>query len=279
MRLRTLPVSLAGVVCAVGFNLSDGTFKVLPAAICFVFAFLCQVASNFANEYFDYRAGRDKSGREGPRRGVTEGDISPDAMRNATFGTLILAAVLGLLLVQWGGWWLIAAGAIIGLGALAYSTGPYPLSTHCLGELAVIIFFGIVPVNLTYYVQSLSWSVPVFMASLAIGLLGANVLVVNNTRDIPDDRSVGKHTLATVFGRRAMMILYTINAIAAAALTLPTWIEAGGFWYIIPAFFTGIWIAIALKMSKLYGAAMTPCLGMTAVSMFAYSLLLTLALT
>ena len=151
MRLRTLPVSVAGVIMAIGYNISTGTLKCLPVLLCLAFAVLCQIASNFANEYYDYKAGRDRVGREGPRRGVTEGDIAPRAMKFAIFAVLAAAALIGLSLTCWGGLWLIAAGILIGVGALAYSTGPWPLSTHCLGEVAVIIFFGIIPVNLTYY--------------------------------------------------------------------------------------------------------------------------------
>ena len=110
MRLRTLPVSVAGVLMAVGYNIGAGSFKALPAVICLIFAVLCQIASNFANEYYDYKAGRDRRGRQGPRRGVTEGEISPGAMKAATFGVLAAAAALGLSLTYWGGAWLIAAG-------------------------------------------------------------------------------------------------------------------------------------------------------------------------
>jgi len=105
MRLRTLPVSVAGVFTATGLALLDGGFKWLPAAICLVFAVLAQIASNFANEYFDYRDGLDRKGRVGPRRGVTEGDISPQAMLRAAIGTLFVAALLrpGCLL-YWEHW-------------------------------------------------------------------------------------------------------------------------------------------------------------------------------
>lgn len=137
VRVRTLPVSVAGVLTAVAYAVANGTFKALPSALCLVFALLCQTASNFANEYYDYRAGRDRVGREGPRRGVTEGDISPAAMKAATYGVLVVAAIVGLSLTLWGGMWLIAVGALIGIFALAYSAGPWPLSTHCMGEVAV----------------------------------------------------------------------------------------------------------------------------------------------
>ena len=141
MRLRTLPVSVAGVVTAVAYAIADDVFDAVASLLCLTFALLCQVASNFANEYYDYRAGRDRVGREGPRRGVTEGDLTPWAMKRATFGVLAVAACVGMALTCWGGLWLIGVGAVIGIFALAYSAGPWPLSTHCMGEAAVLFLF------------------------------------------------------------------------------------------------------------------------------------------
>jgi len=270
MRLRTLPVSVAGVLTAIAFNIADGTFKALPAFLCLVFALLCQIASNFANEYYDYRAGRDKAGREGPRRGVTEGDLTPRAMKHATYGVLAAAALVGLTLTHWGGLWLIFVGLFIGIFALAYSAGPWPLSTHCLGEVAVIIFFGIIPVNFTYYVQAQSWWWPVLFTSVSIGLMGANVLIINNYRDADEDAAVGKHTLANTLGRRAMPILYIANALLAVALILP-------FRFInpvIPVLYLASAIIIGLKIIRLDGRKLNPYLGCTAMSMFIFSLLL-----
>ena len=154
MRLRTLPVSVAGVIAAWGLASLYGASRLLPALLCLAFAVLAQIASNFANEYYDYRDGLDRPGREGPRRGVTEGDITPRAMLVATFATLGVACCIGLSLIAFGGWWLLIVGAVTALGALAYSAGPYPLSRHALGEVAVVVFFGIVPVNLTFYLQT-----------------------------------------------------------------------------------------------------------------------------
>ena len=148
-RLRTLPVSMSGVIIAIGIAKWHHQFKWQPALLCLAFALLAQIASNTANEYFDYKKGTDKPGRVGPRRGVTEGDIRPETLRNVTFGLLALAGVVGCCLIPYGGWWLLPVGIVIALAALAYSTGPYPLSYHGLGELTVFIFFGLVPVNLT----------------------------------------------------------------------------------------------------------------------------------
>ena len=271
-RLRTLPVALAGIVTTLGYNLLNDNVNWPPLVLCLLFALLCQIASNFANEYFDYRAGRDRVGREGPRRGVTEGDITPRAMRTAIFATLSLAACAGLALIAWGGWWLIAIGIAVMVGVFAYSTGPYPLSTHGWGEVAVIIFFGIVPVCLTYYVETLQWSWQLLRGGIAIGLLGANVLIVNNYRDVEDDIAVGKRTLAVIMGRRAMIALYIVNALAAIILMLPDWWCRAQLWILVFPALTAIGaVAIAMAMSRHRGASLTPLLGMTAMLMCLYS--------
>lgn len=268
MRLRTLPVSAAGVLTAIGYNVGDGTFKAAPAALCMIFALLAQVASNFANEYYDYRDGLDRAGRDGPRRGVTEGDITPGAMLRATYATLGMACCVGLSLLWWGGWWLLIAGIVIALGAMAYSAGPYPLSRHGLGEVAVIIFFGVIPVNLTYYVQSGYFAWPVGIASAAIGLMGANVLLVNNYRDADDDASVGKRTLAVIMGRGFAYSLYLINGVLGMLLLL----DAMGVHQWIAWVYLAVHLLLCMMLKHRTGWAINPLLGMTAVAMLAVAL-------
>lgn len=270
-RLRTLPVSVAAVVATLGYNYIYNNVNYAPWSLCLAFAVLCQIASNYANEYFDYTAGRDRAGREGPRRGVTEGDITPRAMRRAIAITLLAAACTGLCLVAWGGWWLIAVGAAVGIGVFAYSTGPFPLSTLGLGEVAVVIFFGIVPVCLTYYVETLQWSVDVLAGGVSLGLLGANVLIINNYRDIEDDAAVGKRTLAVRYGRGAMRVMYLGDAAVAVVLMAPQW-NGTGAWAIVPAATLCAAVAIFIAMGRRRGASLTPLLGMTAMTMCAYAL-------
>lgn len=272
MRLRTLPVSVSGVIAALAYAIMGGTFKAAPAILCLIFAVLAQIASNFANEYYDFRAGLDAPGREGPRRGVTEGDITPHAMLVATFGTLGLACLVGLSLIYWGGWWLIAAGITIAVGVLIYSTGPYPLSHHALGELAVIAFFGIIPVNLTFYLQSGVWDMTVFFGSLSIGLMGANVLIINNYRDLEDDRSVGKTTLAVLVGRPVTSFLYLINGWVAIALVTPVWSVIGGLGWCVPVIYATVHTLLWFCMGSRRGARLTPLLGGTAMLMLFYAI-------
>jgi 1,4-dihydroxy-2-naphthoate octaprenyltransferase len=251
-------------------------FSLVPALLCLLFAILAQIASNFANEYYDFRKGVDRKGREGFRRGVTEGDITPAAMKYATFGTLAAAAVVGCLMLFYGSWWLVPIGLCIGLFALAYSAGPYPLSHHGLGDVAVVIFFGIVPVTLTCYLQQGGWrelwlSLPI---SVAVGLLAANVLIVNNCRDEDDDRAVGKRTTVVIFGRKAMGWVYLFSGIVAMGIVfyMLRWI------YPVSAVMAAIFLAMHFhtwrKLVSGSGAALNPVLGATARNLLVFTLLL-----
>lgn len=220
MRLRTLPASVAGVLAGTACATYHHGFAIAPMIICLVFAVIAQIASNFANEYYDFKYGLDKKGREGFRRGVTEGDISPAAMKRATYLLLAFDAVLGCSLILWGGWWLIPVGAAIAVFAVAYSAGPYPLSHHGLGDIAVVIFFGLVPVVFTEYVQTQVFRLDYVTVCVAFakGLMITNILVVNNYRDYEDDKAVGKRTTVVIFGRKTMANVYLLNGLVAATL-------------------------------------------------------------
>ena len=282
-RLRTLPVSLSGVVIAIGLAQWYGHFKWVPAMLCLLFALLAQIVSNTANEYFDYLSGTDKPGRVGPRRGVTEGDISPRTLRNVTIGLLALACAVGCCLIPYGGWWLLPVGIVIVVAALAYSTGPYPLSYHGLGELMVFIFFGLVPVNLTYYVQALRWDPLVLLCSITTGLLAVNVLLINNYRDVVDDREAGKRTSVVIFGRPAAAFSYLLNGYMGMALLTVLWlmIVLGRMplWTLaIPVIYLVLHTATWYKLRHRDGAALNPLLGETARNMLIFTVLLTIAM-
>lgn len=281
MRLRTLPVSIAGVIAGCGCAAFYGKFSLIPAAICFLFAIIAQIVSNFANEYYDYRNGLDRKGRDGFRRGVTEGDISPDAMKRAVYLLLFSDCLLGCSLIYFGGWWLIAIGAAIALFALLYSTGPYPLSHHGLGDIAVIIFFGFVPVCFTCYVQTGVWdwgsvSIPI---SFAIGMMGANVLIINNYRDADDDRAVGKHTSVVIFGRKTMRTVYLLFGLGATILVcLALWERISALWLLAPASYLAVHVSLWRALGRLKGSALNPLLGLTAMTLLFFSIILAAAL-
>lgn len=278
MRLRTLPVSLAGVIYAGALGVLSLRFDIVPWGMCMAFALLAQVASNFANEYYDFAAGLDKAGRDGPRRGVTEGDITPQAMKHAAFGTLGVACLIGIALVAlYGEWWMYLAGVVTSLGVMAYSTGPYPLSHHGLGEVAVVFFFGIVPVTLTYMLMGGPFAWWLLASSVGIGMMGANVIIVNNYRDMEDDRAVGKRTLAVRIGRRGMSSLYLANGFMAVILTLPEWVAAARMGCLLPCLYLVLHVVLYIRLVRGRGKALNPLLGMTACLMMLYAILFSLA--
>ena len=278
IRVRTLPVSISGVVAGVACAIVQGEFSLIPALQCLLFATLAQIASNFGNEYYDYKKGVDCKGREGFRRGVTEGDITPKAMRYATFGALSAAAAVGCTMLLYGSWWLIPVGICIALFALAYSAGPYPLSHYGLGDIAVVIFFGIVPVTFTCYLQQGSWeglyiSLPI---SVSIGLMSANVLIVNNYRDYESDKAVNKRTTVVLFGRKAMGLCYLLSGIIAMAIILPLLYSLSPYSSIIPAIYIILHIISWRKLVTRSGKALNPILGETAKNLFIFTILLLL---
>ena len=286
MRLRTLPVSLSGALIALGFAKWNHCFRLVPAILCIVFALLAQIVSNFTNEYYDYKRGADKKGRVGPRRGVTEGDIKPRTLKIATYATLAVACGVGLAMLPYapaGKWWvLVLVGVVTAVGALAYSTGPYPLSYHTLGELAVFIFYGIIPVNFTYYVVAGGFDPFVMMASICIGFMGVNVLLVNNYRDEADDREAGKRTSVVVFGKQAGLVAYLFNGYIGFAVMAALWLRmffTMPLWALFaPVIYLILHTLTWLQLRKRTGAALNPLLGATARNMLIFTILLLIPL-
>ena len=274
MRLRTLPVSIAGVFAGIGCAFMLDSFKAVPALTCLIFAILAQIAANFGNEYYDYRNGIDRKGRAGFRRGVTEGEIAPISMKYATFAVLALAAIVGCTMLFYGPWWLLVVGFLIMIFALAYSAGPYPLSHHGLGDLAVVIFFGIVPVTFTCFLQTGNWKGLdiVIPTSATVGLLAANVLIVNNYRDMEDDASVGKHTTVVIFGRKFMNIVYLLSGVAGMVIMIPVWTILPLWALTIPALYLVLHLKVWLTLRQETGTALNPLLGRTAVNLLVFSL-------
>ena len=274
-RLRTLPVSVAGVSMASGIAVLYHRFEWLPALLCFAFAVLAQVVSNFANEYYDFLRGTDKKGRVGPRRGVTEGDITPGLLLRATIGTLAVACAVGCGLIPFGGWWLIPVGILIAVFAFAYSAGPYPLSYHGLGDVAVLVFFGLVTVNLTFYLQAGYFAPLTILASVTIGLMGVNVLLVNNYRDVDDDREAHKRTTVVIFGRKVASAAYLINGYVGISLLAPLWFAAPLWVLAVPALYLVLHTVTWNRLTHSDGAALNPLLGATARNMLIFAVLLT----
>ncbi|HET7723301.1 MAG TPA: 1,4-dihydroxy-2-naphthoate polyprenyltransferase [Propionibacteriaceae bacterium] len=225
-RPRTLPAAVSPVVAGSGAALLAGRFAPVVAALCLVVALALQVAVNYANDYSDGIRGTDAE-RVGPMRLVGSGAASPPSVKRAAFAAFGVAAVAGLAVVALSGqWWLLLVGVAAILAAWYYTGGSHPYGYAGLGEVMVFVFFGLVAVTGTTYVQAHRVTVVSVIAAVAVGLVACQVLVANNLRDIRGDREVGKRTLATRLGDRGTRVLYlamsivvTVAVVVLAALT------------------------------------------------------------
>jgi 1,4-dihydroxy-2-naphthoate polyprenyltransferase len=226
-RPKTLPAAVAPVVVGSALAAHDHRFDAGAAVLCLGFALLVQIGTNFANDYHDFIHGADTAARVGPRRAVASGLVAPQVMWRATVAVFAAAFLLGLGLIHWGGPWMLAVGLASILSGLAYTGGPWPLGYHGFGDLFVFVFFGLVAVNFTYFVQAGGFAGSAILAGAAIGLLGSNILLVNNYRDAETDAAARKRTLVVRFGRGFAQIQFAASL--AAALLIPFLLLARGF--------------------------------------------------
>ncbi|MGC6456010.1 MAG: 1,4-dihydroxy-2-naphthoate polyprenyltransferase [Coraliomargaritaceae bacterium] len=199
-RPKTLPAALAPVLLASALAHAHSGFNCTAATLCLLFALFMQIGTNLANDYLDGIKGTDTADRIGPRRAVASGEISPRSMRCAAVSVLLFGFCLGLALIPFGGWWLLAVGLASVACAWCYTGGPYPLAYNGLGDLFVLLFFGLIAVGVTYYVQTGTVVFDAWLLGLGCGLLINNLLVVNNYRDREGDMEAGKNTLVVRLG-------------------------------------------------------------------------------
>ena len=223
--LASRPKTLTGAAVPVLIALSaawheaPSDFLWLPAALCLLFALLMQVDANLVNDYFDWADGVDTAERLGPERAVAQGWVTPRAMRWGITLVTLLSAATGLPLVVWGGWKMVWVGLACVVCCFLYTL---LFSRRALGDVLVLVFFGLVPVCATYYIQTHALTREVVLLSLASGLVIDCLLLVNNYRDRETDAHVCKVTLVTLIGPRTTEVLYLMTGIIAVALTLPS---------------------------------------------------------
>jgi 1,4-dihydroxy-2-naphthoate octaprenyltransferase len=217
-RPRTLPAAVAPVLVGSALAWRDGFFQPGAAALCLGFALLVQIGTNFANDYYDFVRGADSPDRLGPRRAVAAGLVSPGTMRGAMLLTFGAAFCLGLGLIAWGGPWLLVVGVLSILSGIAYTGGPYPLAYHGWGDVFVFVFFGLVAVAGTYFTQAARLGADALLAGVPVGLLAANILVVNNYRDAETDARAAKRTLVVRLGRPFARLQFGVSLLAAFLL-------------------------------------------------------------
>ncbi|MDF0532927.1 1,4-dihydroxy-2-naphthoate polyprenyltransferase [Shewanella yunxiaonensis] len=280
IRPRTLPAAAGPLLIGNMMALPLEKFSWVVAIASMTCALLLQIAVNLANDYFDFKNGIDTEDRIGPTRVTQSGMLAPYKVRNAMVLCLLLSLAVGSYLIWHGGWPIAILAAASMLGALGYSGGPYPLASHGLGELAAFVFFGLVAVVGSYYLQAGVTTTASWLLGCAVGLLNAAIMLVNNTRDIMTDTKAGKKTLAVRIGEAQARVLYQ------ALLYLPFGLIIAGFLLGqlpgFPVLLAGLSLIMARKLSYDFyqgsGAALNPLLGKTAKLTMMFSALFSVGL-
>lgn len=276
---RPKTLSGAAVPVMIGVSLAyidaqayeTGTFRWVAAMLCLLFAFVMQIDANFINDFFDYVKGTDDTEtRLGPKRACAQGWVRLASMKRAIALTTCLACAIGLPLILFGGLEMVLVGLFCVLFCFLYTTH---LSYMGLGDVLVLVFFGIVPVCVSYYVQMHTVTWQVFLASVACGLVIDGLLIVNNFRDRDTDREAGKKTIIVRLGGEAGLKLYLGVGIAAVAIGV-TFIVNGhplAFW--LSLIYLVLHVMTYLRMKRIgHGKALNLCLGETARNIFIYGL-------
>lgn len=273
-RPRTLPAAIAPIAVGAGLGAQAGAFDALRVLLALGVAVLLQIGVNYANDYSDGVRGTDAV-RVGPVRLVGQGLAPAAAVKRAAFASFAAAAVLGLILVALTGqWWLLLVGAASIAAAWLYTGGPRPYGYAGLGELFVFVFFGLVPVVGTAYVQTLVITAVDILASIGVGLLSCAILVTNNLRDIPGDSAVGKRTLAVRLGDDRTRLLYA--TLVTGALVIPVLLAPATSPLVALTLLTGV-LAIGPLRAVLGGATgpqLIPALKATGLLLLVYGLAL-----
>lgn len=243
-RVPTLPASLVPVVVGTAAAALRHPVKPAVLAVTVVAALLLQTVANFANDLFDFRSGADSEQRLGPRRGLQSGLITERQLTVALLGVIAAAIICGLYLVHVGGVPILVVGLASIAAAVAYTGGPYPLGYHGLGDVFVFVFFGLVAVCGTYYLQAGAVDTVAVLAAVPVGLIVTAILVVNNVRDVETDRRAGKRTLVVLLGKEGGRLEYAL-CLAGAYAVPPLMLASGtaGGWILLP------WLSIPVAVA------------------------------
>ena len=241
-----------------------GYFDWWPVLVCLAFSLLVQIATNMANDYYDHIRGADTEDRIGPERLVASGKISPRAMLVASLAVFGVAFIIGLNLVGYRGWELLLVGVVSIIFGYGYTGGPFPLAYRGLGDVFVILFFGLVATMGTVYVVSGQLTAPSALLGLSLGLLANNILVVNNYRDRETDRAAGKMTLIARFGIHFGQAQYRVQLVGAFLSMAFYAAGTGELWHAFPILSLPFGLTLASALEKSEGRALNGVLAKTA---------------
>ena len=277
-RLKTLPAAISPVLVGVSLAIHDGEFKPFIAFMTLLAAVLIQIGANFANDVYDFLKGSDREDRLGPTRATQSGLILPENMKKGMCLVFAMAICVGFYLASIGGWPIVWIGLASIASAIAYTGGPYPLGYHGWGDVFVFIFFGIIAVPGTYYLQSGIVSYDSILLGIPLGALSTAILIVNNLRDADTDIKSNKRTLAVRLGKPFVKIEYIVMMVIAFAT--PIYILQ--FWDEFSLYIILFLLPISIQhIQSLYtktGEALNEVLVDTAKFLFHFSLLLSIGL-
>lgn len=222
-RPPTLTAAVTPVLVGTGAAIGDGAFSAGPFVAALFGAICLQVGANFANDVFDFERGADTGDRLGPPRATQTGLLTPAQMKVGMWAAFLLAFLAGIYLVVAAGWIVVVIGLASILAGLIYTGGPWPIGYHALGDVFTFVFFGMVAVVGTYFVQAEAAPGVVWLAAVPVGCTVTAILVANNLRDIDTDRAAGKTTLAVVLGERGTRAWYLLLVAAAYGVAIALW--------------------------------------------------------
>lgn len=273
-RPKTLPAAAAPVFVGTAVAISNNEQNILAATIALICSVLIQIGTNFVNDLYDFLKGADDENRVGPTRALAAGWITPAQMKFAIYLTFSVTFLLGLFLVYHAGWIILLIGIISIISGYSYTAGPYPLAYNGLGDIFVFVFFGIVATVGTYYVQALQFSSLALLASIPVGLLITNILVVNNYRDADDDKKKNKNTLAVKFGKPFSRFQYSSSILISYIVPILIFVTTDASLFILLPLLS---LPFALKLIKdircLMGEKLNKTLELTAKLSILFSFL------
>lgn len=273
LRPKTLPAGAVPVFIGTAMAYYDGYFNPIIFILTLFCSILIQVITNFVNEIYDFQKGADNQNRVGPRRAVASGLISPLKMKIVSGVLVLITFSIGLYLVySGGGVFILTIGIISLVFAYIYTGGPYPLAYKGISDIFVLIFFGIIAVTGTYYLQTHSLIPEVLIASLAPGFLSMNILGVNNIRDIETDKVVGKITLAVRMGEKPAKIMYVIINLLAFIVPVILYFSLENRYFLMPLLVFPISLIICLNLFKSSGAKLNKILAQTGLVLILYGI-------
>ena len=278
VRVKTLPAAISPVILGTALSYHDGIFYHFIFFMTLLAAVLIQVGANFANDVYDFEKGSDRADRLGPQRATQSGLISPTDMKKAMWKIFALAIGVGFYLAYVGGWPIVIIGLASIAAGIAYTGGPYPLGYHGFGDIFVFLFFGLIAVPGTYYLQTGSVTEFSLWLGAVMGMLATAILVVNNLRDRDADIISEKKTLAVRFGETFSKIQFILLVMLPFLLPFHLLRQGNKMSFLVTLFTLPIAVHLIIQLFNNTGADVNKVLASTARFLFIFTLLLSAGL-